>query len=465
MKAQIIFFSILFIAACGYDHEAPLQDFGSDQNYSDVGKDLNSDTKTDGILDMGNDGASDMGRDGASDMSRPSKKVILERTNQNLKICSTMTPIKTLKKGTKLISNPQLSFFNSKRILAYTEQKSAFSSDSELKFSELNVNDEIKNDLIVSASQYYNSQLRVHKMVKNRVGVFQNNGKNLYSVVIKENGDIQKKIKITTSDQEIYSFQTVSAHNKIAVLWKKRKGKTYLLILRDDGTVLHKNRELFGVNKYGAWPHKIVEREDGFGIVWLASIADKKFEMVFLNLDKEGLDKGAPTKIYTSKQKLGESYAFSDSLDLLATSKGYVVTWNEQEEVEGHLNSKIMIAKINKRGISMGDISVLNKTKDDIDFMSPNLVEFEGNIALFWAKGTFIYICAGCMPDHRVSMILLDVEKFEPISTVLDISVQQSSLGGLRNMQVLVENTKLSIVADAYYHVHEESVFGKIECK
>jgi hypothetical protein len=62
-------------------------------------------------------------------------------------------------------------------------------------------------------------------------------------------------------------------------------------------------------------------------------------------------------------------------------------------------------------------------------------------VGLMWARGSHIYVCAGCVPDHSIEFVVLDPDDLVPLSDVLKISPAE---GGLLRRSAAVQATTYS---------------------
>jgi hypothetical protein len=99
----------------------------------------------------------------------------------------------------------------------------------------------------------------------------------------------------------------------------------------------------------------------------------------------------------------------------------------------------------------------------DVDQVEPSLVQWdEDTVALLWAKGSHIYICAGCVPDHDISMMLIDPTTLTPRSNIVQVSPE---MGGLLGRTHAVSGADLLLTVGIQFHVHFEPGFAAFHCE
>jgi hypothetical protein len=49
----------------------------------------------------------------------------------------------------------------------------------------------------------------------------------------------------------------------------------------------------------------------------------------------------------------------------------------------------------------------------------PSFIELDDRVGVMWTSGTIIWICAGCIADNDLQLVLLDPEAVVPVSNVV----------------------------------------------
>jgi hypothetical protein len=111
----------------------------------------------------------------------------------------------------------------------------------------------------------------------------------------------------------------------------------------------------------------------------------------------------------------------------------------------------------------VGPIAEVQSREDHVDHVEPELLDLGGSVALLWSTGGRIYVCAGCVPDHGLRLVMLDPERLVPQSPVLEIDDMVT--GGLLRHTTGVNGNDLAIPFRITFHVHSEpgSAFARCD--
>jgi len=84
-------------------------------------------------------------------------------------------------------------------------------------------------------------------------------------------------------------------------------------------------------------------------------------------------------------------------------------------------------------------------------------------LALLWGRGTHIYVCGGCVPDHSVNLVLIDPDTLSPRSNVAQVRPTQ---GGLVNRShARSGETDLLMKVEVQFHTNFEPGFAAFHCE
>jgi hypothetical protein len=89
-------------------------------------------------------------------------------------------------------------------------------------------------------------------------------------------------------------------------------------------------------------------------------------------------------------------------------------------------------------------------------------VPFGDALALLWARGSHIYICGGCIPDHDLHAVLIDPESLTPLSNVVKVGAEH---GGLLRRQTLVQESDLLAAFEIMFHTNSYPAFAAFHCE
>jgi hypothetical protein len=113
----------------------------------------------------------------------------------------------------------------------------------------------------------------------------------------------------------------------------------------------------------------------------------------------------------------------------------------------------------------VGAPAALRAPTDSIDEAEPTLVRFGDAVAVLWARGSHIYLCGGCVPDHRVDLLLIDPAGLTPLSEVVSITNGGGTqAGGVLRRQVAVLGKSLLMAYRLQFHVHNTPGSATFEC-
>jgi hypothetical protein len=219
---------------------------------------------------------------------------------------------------------------------------------------------------------------------------------------------------------------------------------------------------------------KAVATDDGYAIVWAEGDTSGGGKVYFSSRDAAG----AP--IVTRRQlsvdapdtAAGTQGGFSHpSLGLFTVDGGYLAAWTERKGGSGLETSgattAIRLAPIDENGAPRHPSVLLREPTLDIDEVEPDLVRFGDAIAVVWARGAHIYICGGCMPDHRIDLVLIDPETLNPLSALATVNPRDQAKtpgGGLTSRDDTVVGDSILMTFLQQYHTSSDSGAAAFTC-
>jgi len=112
----------------------------------------------------------------------------------------------------------------------------------------------------------------------------------------------------------------------------------------------------------------------------------------------------------------------------------------------------------------------LRQAEDAIDEVEPSLVPFGEVIAVLWARGSHIFECGGCTPDHRIDLLLIDPHTLDPLSDV--VSVARTAIsggfqpsGGLLARDQVVLGSQILTAYHQQYHTTADLASAAFACE
>jgi hypothetical protein len=142
---------------------------------------------------------------------------------------------------------------------------------------------------------------------------------------------------------------------------------------------------------------------------------------------------------------------------ILPVEGGYLAAWTETHEGPEWNSgawSIVRIARLSRSGALEGPELALREPVADFDEVEPSLVHFGEAVAVFWARGTHTYVCGGCIPDHRIDLILIDPAALAPVSNLVSVGNGGGrESGGLLRREAVVLGSSLLTTFNLTFHV------------
>lgn len=139
-----------------------------------------------------------------------------------------------------------------------------------------------------------------------------------------------------------------------------------------------------------------------------------------------------------------------------------VVTGDTSYEVQDAAIT-VRIARFDANGERQGLMYDLQAPVKDRESVDAFWVEMGDDVGLLWAEGSIIYICAGCVPDHSLKLVVLDGQDFTPQSNVIELA-NTLPTGGLLSPETAGVADDLVVVSTVTYHTSAEGASGTIRC-
>ncbi|MCK6546737.1 hypothetical protein L6R52_12880 [Myxococcota bacterium] len=148
---------------------------------------------------------------------------------------------------------------------------------------------------------------------------------------------------------------------------------------------------------------------------------------------------------------------------LVEHGDGFVTAWSEATWSDADAWAAVKLAKLDASGAIVGTPIWARAPEADVDEVEPNLTRFGDHVALTWARGSHIYVCAGCMPDHRVDLVLFDPAAMTPVSDVATVPAFET--GGLLRRDEAWAGATLRMAIENQFHVHGEPATAVLGCE
>ena len=215
------------------------------------------------------------------------------------------------------------------------------------------------------------------------------------------------------------------------------------------------------VSTYADPATAIAAGNDGYAILWRGP-SGMAGRIEFAKADLTGAERVAPRTISTPPPPLmmvGGATGFDPATtSIVPVEGGYLAAWTEARwDPSSFVSSAwsiVRLARLDPSGLVQGEAVPLRAPKIDIDEVEPSLVPFGNAVAVFWGRGTHIYLCAGCVPDHRIDLILIDPRTLNPLSNVVSVTnAGTAKAGGLLRRAAVTMGSSLLTTYNLTFHV------------
>jgi hypothetical protein len=221
----------------------------------------------------------------------------------------------------------------------------------------------------------------------------------------------------------------------------------------------------------------IVGGPAGYTMVWSDPVSERG-GIDFARADVAGTETVPRTRIAGPGDRLTIGRAFAIFMPLahglLEVDGAFLVSWVESSGrgMPDTSNGRgtgawnvVRLARVDGSGRLLAPPASLRAPTDSIDEVEPSLVRYGDAVAVLWARGTHIYLCGGCVPDHRVDLLLIDPTDLTPLSEVVSItSGGQMLAGGLLRRQVAVLGKSLLMTYRLQFHTYNTPGSATFEC-
>jgi hypothetical protein len=203
----------------------------------------------------------------------------------------------------------------------------------------------------------------------------------------------------------------------------------------------------------------------GYAFVWNDPVG-KSGRILFMKTDTSGTETVPPRAISSIDDAavsvgLG-GFGFERTGPRIVEMNGsFVAAWSEGREgrtapggyspTEGG-GAVVRLTRLDSEGHPTAS-AFMRAHQDDVDEVEPVLTPWGDALAVSWSRGTHIYMCGGCVPDHRIDVVLIDPNSFDPLSQVATITNGGGrTAGGLLRKQAALANSSLLVLYDLTFH-------------
>jgi hypothetical protein len=220
----------------------------------------------------------------------------------------------------------------------------------------------------------------------------------------------------------------------------------------------------------------IISSATGYSMIW-RDPAEMNGAIDFAAADASGAERVARRRVAapgTAGLTVGGNEIFDPAATaLVETADGYLAAWVQGERgrdrtINGVVNfgggySVVVLSRLDRAGVPVGNPIPLRARRDDVDEVEPTLVPFGDAVAVLWGHGTHIYACAGCVPDHRIDVMLIDPATLSPLSNVEAIT-NGGKTGGLLRRRVVALADTLLMAYQLTFHTMVKASSAAVSC-
>ena len=211
----------------------------------------------------------------------------------------------------------------------------------------------------------------------------------------------------------------------------------------------------------------------GFALAW-RDREGTRGRVHFTTIDAAGAEQIADHRISATDRDgvdVGGAVGFDRAtIAILETATGFLAAWPESEQGDFSTGtggqSQVRIVRLDASGVAQGTPVAVRTAEADIDEVEPSLVRYaDGAVAVLWARGTHIYVCGGCVPDHRIDLVLVDPANLARLSGVVSVGNGGGrSAGGLLRRDVAVLGDSVFTTFDLTVHTQATPGSASFSC-
>lgn len=203
---------------------------------------------------------------------------------------------------------------------------------------------------------------------------------------------------------------------------------------------------------------------DGFGLLY-ADGTGFDTDLYYSRITADGTQRVSERLLYNSADRGGVGGGFAPgNVALLKNATGFLAAWSEGSfgnfETQTGAYSVVRLARIDLEGAII-EHAVMRSKIDSVEQTEPDLTRFRGAVAVSWARGSVIYVCGGCIPDHSIEAVLIDPDTLAPVSNSISVA---PNAGGLLRRDVAVLGSNLLTTFEITFHVSSDPGFASFGC-
>jgi hypothetical protein len=181
--------------------------------------------------------------------------------------------------------------------------------------------------------------------------------------------------------------------------------------------------------------------EGGAAVVWAQFEEDIGVYLALI--DADGAVTAGPLRVSGEPPEL----TWLDAPAVIAAGDELLVAWSERfwdEDPDGNPDTwdprghaVIRVARVSGDAREVLAFERLQEEELDIVNIQPSFVAQDGAVALSWSRGTFIYVCGGCISDNTRHLVMLEPGDLVPLADPIEMegpsgfsSAAMTAIGG-----------------------------------
>jgi hypothetical protein len=187
----------------------------------------------------------------------------------------------------------------------------------------------------------------------------------------------------------------------------------------------------------------------------------------FVTVDATGAERTPAQRIPASDGRQVVAFGFDTLMvGLIETRDGFLASWVEHDD----RYSVVQVVPLDPQGSPTAGPVSLRQAEDAVDEVEPSFARFGDAVAVLWARGSHIFECGGCTPDHRIDLVLIDQQTLDPLSDI--VSVERTAVssgfqpsGGLLARDQVVLGSKILTAYQQQYHTTADLASATFACE
>jgi hypothetical protein len=215
-----------------------------------------------------------------------------------------------------------------------------------------------------------------------------------------------------------------------------------------------------GGQNFGTFGPSVVTTAGGYALTYTDNLGPGP-EVFFVSLDADGAPRSAPRRLSRAAGDGWYSSGYSNALLAVGDRfwAGWTESWQNDDFADPKGNTTVHIGVVDADGV--GPSYLLSAPVEGKSVSWPTFFAFEDRVGLVWTTGTMIFICAGCVYDYDVNLVLLDPETLAPASPV---TTHLHGATGLFRPQPAVLGPQIVLAADIDRHAFTVPAVGATTC-